>query len=72
VEDFEQDRCVLHHAQHGGGGLMRSIKTEGAAVRRIDLLCAQTLGAFLREALVVPEAESEAAEALPAFLWRAA
>ena len=51
---------------------MRSIKTEGAAVRRIDLLRAQALGAALGEAFVVLETKGEAAEAGPAFLWRAA
>ena len=51
---------------------MRSIKTEGAAVRRIDLLRAQSLGAALGEAFVILEAYRQTAEALPAFLWRAA
>ncbi len=58
-------RC-LHHAEHGGGGLQRSCKTEGA------LLCAQAFGPFLREAFVIFEARDEAAEAGPAGLGRAA
>ncbi len=52
--------------------MMRSIKTEGAAVRRSGGFALQTLGAALREAFVVLETKGEAAEALPAFLWRAA
>ena len=45
---------------------MRSIKTEGA------LLQTQTLGAALREAFVVLEADHQTSEAGPAFLRRAA
>jgi hypothetical protein len=51
---------------------MRSIKTEGAAVRRADGFALKTLGAFLGEAFVILEAHRQTAEALPAFLWRAA
>jgi hypothetical protein len=51
---------------------MRSIETEGAAVRRSGGFALQALGAFLREAFVVLEAHRQTAEALPAFLCCAA
>ena len=47
---------------------MRSIKTEGAVAG----LALQMLGAFLREALAVLEAEHQTAEHRPAALRRAA
>ncbi len=48
--------------------MQRSCKTEGA----VGLLTLQTLGAFLREAFVVLEADDQTAEAHPAFLRGAA
>jgi len=68
VEDFERCNYVLHHAEHGGGGVMRSIETEGA----VAAFALQTLGALLREAFAVAEAERQPAEARPAVLRRAA
>ena len=47
---------------------MRSIETEGAAVRRIDLLTLQTFGAALGQALIILKADDQTAEAGPAFL----
>ena len=47
---------------------MRSIETEGA----VAAFALQTLGALLREAFAVAEAEGQPAEARPAVLRRAA
>jgi hypothetical protein len=47
---------------------MRSIETEGA----VAAFALQTLGALLREAFAVAEAERQPAEARPAVLRRAA
>ena len=58
----------LLRAKRGGGGLMRSIKTEGA----LRLLALQAFSAPLREAFAVVEAERQPAEARPAVLRRAA
>ena len=68
VEDFERCNYVLHHAEHGGGGLMRSIETEGA----VAALALQMFGALLRQPLTIIEAEHKTAEARPAVLRRAA
>ena len=51
---------------------MRSIETEGAAVRRAGGFALQTFSAALREAFVVLKADRQPAEARPAFLRRAA
>ncbi|MDP3492317.1 MAG: hypothetical protein Q8R82_04330 [Hyphomonadaceae bacterium] len=48
--------------------MRRSRKTEGA----LGVVSLEGLGALLREALVILEAENEPAEAGPTILWRAA
>ena len=58
----------LHQSKTGGGGLRRSRKTEGA----LGVIVLEALGALLREAFIVFEADDEPAEAGPTILWRAA